>query len=94
MADQGIVLYAIHIGGSSIPDDLYGLSQPTGGEVFRADNPESLRTVFARIDDMKPVELEPVTATEVDAAWPVAVVGLAICALFQIASFGWRFTPW
>ena len=94
LAGQQIVLYAIHIGESNTPQDLYSLSLPTGGEVFRADNPTALRSVFERIDKMRPVQLEPVASTKVNASLPIAFAGLVLSGMLLMAAFGWRFMPW
>jgi Ca-activated chloride channel family protein len=94
LAEDLIVLYAIHIGGGPAPGDLYELSRPTKGQVFAADNPDALATVFGHIDRMQPVKLEPAAPQQVDAFGPFAVAGLVVLGLLQTALFGLRYTPW
>ena len=94
LAEDRIVLYAIHIGDGPPPGDLYELVRPTGGQVFAANNPESLATVFGHIDQMQPVKLKPAASQQVDAFGPFAWAGLAVLGLLQAALFGVRYTPW
>jgi Ca-activated chloride channel family protein len=94
LADDQIMLYAIHIGDGQAPADLYELVRPTGGQVFAANNPEALNTVFGHIDQMQPVKLKPSAPQQVDFFGPFAWAGLAVLGLLQSALFGLRYTPW
>jgi hypothetical protein len=94
LAVDQIVLYAIHIGDRGPPSDLFELARPTGGQVFAANNPEALHTVFGHIDQMQPVKSKPAAAHQVDAFGPFAWAGLAVLGLLQTALFGLRYTPW
>lgn len=91
---DGIVLYAIHIGGGPPPGEIVDLARLSGGEVFDAADPEGLKTVFARIDRMQQAKLEKTAADLVDDFLPTCLAGLVLTALSTLASFGWRYTPW
>ena len=81
-------------GDGSPPGDLYELSRPTGGQVFAANNPEALSTVFGHIDQMQPVELKPSAPHQVDAFGWLSYAGLIVLGLLQTTLFGLRYTPW
>jgi Ca-activated chloride channel homolog len=94
LAEDNIVLYAVHIGGAVAPQDLYELTRPTGGEVFAAQDTAALDSVFMRIDEMQPVELKPAAPQSVDYFEPFAIAGLSVLGCVVLASFGLRYTPW
>lgn len=94
LAEDGIVLYAIHVGDGPAPADLHQLTRPTGGRVFAAKHPQALKTVFEHIDRMQPVKLRPGGPQQVDAFGPLAIIGLIVLGLYQATLFGLRYTPW
>jgi len=94
LAGDNVVLYSIHIGDGSPPNELYQLTGPTGGEVFAVGNPEALQTVFQHIDSMRPARLKLKATRSVNAFGPFALAGLLILGLYGLAQFGWRYTPW
>ncbi len=59
LAEERIVLYAIHIGDEAVPGDLYDLCRPTGGQVFAAATPDAMTAVFDHIDHMQPAKMKP-----------------------------------
>ncbi len=92
-ADQ-VVLYAIHIGGTVAPADLYALTGPTGGQVFAAADPAALSRIFAHVDQMQPIQLKPSEPHQVVHYRPFAVAGLVLLGLQLVVSFGLRYSPW
>ncbi|MEY2726784.1 MAG: hypothetical protein RLZZ458_2651 [Planctomycetota bacterium] len=94
LKQAGIALFAIHIGESEIPAEISSMAQATGGEAFVSGDPNALTTVFARIDSMKPAEIEQVGIEYVDAVGPFCIAGLALSLLAVAAAFGLRYTPW
>lgn len=94
LAAQNITLYSIFIGDGQAPAQMYAVTQPTGGEVFAAGDPEGLRQVFAHIDRMQPVRMQPSAVQKVDNFRWFAVAGLAAAGLYQLALMGVRYTPW
>ncbi|MEN6449105.1 MAG: vWA domain-containing protein [Thermoguttaceae bacterium] len=94
LADNRIVLYAIHIGDDAVPNDLYELCRPTGGQVFVAATPATMAAVFDHIDHMQPAKLKPGAPQPVDYFRPFALVGLIGLGFYQLSLFGLRYTPW
>lgn len=94
MNQAGIVVYAIHIGGGGVPDEVVNVTGLTGGEVFQPGDTEGLKTVFQRIDEMQEAQLEKVSAETMDYYWPFSVAGLALLGLTALTFLGLRYTPW
>jgi len=94
MNQTGIVVYAIHIGGGTVPDEVVNVTGLTGGEVFQPGDAEGLKSVFQRIDDMQQAQLEKVSAETMDYYWPFSVAGLVLLGLTTVTLFGMRYTPW
>ena len=94
MNQSGIVVYAIHIGGGTVPDEVVNVTGLTGGEVFQPGDAEGLKAVFQRIDDMQQAQLEKVSAETMDYYWPLSIAGLVLQRLTTFTLFGLRYTPW
>lgn len=94
MNQSGIVVYAIHIGGGTVPDEVVNVTGLTGGEVFQPGDAEGLKSVFQRIDDMQQAQLEKVSAETMDYYWPFSIAGLVLVGLTTVTLFGMRYTPW
>ncbi len=65
-------------------DTLTGIAQQTGGQYFRARNPEDLARIYARLDELEPVaqDAETFRPTKALFYWPL---GLALIASFLLA---------
>jgi Ca-activated chloride channel family protein len=94
MKDSGITVFAIIIGMDRIQDEIITITHNSGGEAFLAGDPEALKAVFRRIDQMKQAPMEKKIADTLDDFQPFCVVGLALLALASLAAFGVRYTPW
>ena len=94
MNQAGIVVYAIHIGGGGVPDEVVNVTGLTGGEVFQPGDTEGLKTVFQRIDEMQEAQLEKVSAETMDYYWPFSLAGIALLGLTALTFLGLRYTPW
>ena len=94
MREDGITVYAIHIGGSAVPAPIVTITAATGGEVFNPGDPTALDTVFKRIDEMEKTRLEKGSAEYVDHFEPYCLVGLALLGLYLLFQLGLRHTPW
>jgi len=94
LAVAEVVLYAIHIGDGTAPQDLHDLANPSGGQVFAAADTAALTTVFAHIDRMQPIKLQPTASQRVYYCFPLAIAGLSLLGLAPCGSFGLRYTPW
>jgi Ca-activated chloride channel homolog len=94
LQDNGITLFAVHIGEGSSPDEVASIATITGGASFAAGDEIGLRRVFEKIDQMKTVRMEKTIADVHDHYWPYCVAGLTALGLFVLSSFGLRYTPW
>ncbi len=94
MRESGIVVYAIHIAQSELPDAVINVTALTGGAVFNPGDPGALKAVFRRIDEMQPTRLEKTSAESLDDFEPACWAGLSLLAVCLIAAFGVRYTPW
>jgi Ca-activated chloride channel family protein len=91
---NNIKVYDVHVAEGSPPDEVAVISSITGGEVFAAGDPASLKAVFAKIDEMQKAPLKRVTPDPVDFFQPFALAGLGIGGLYLLTLFGLRHTPW
>ena len=94
MNAEDIIIYAIHIGGGAVPDEVVNVTGLTGGEVFQPGDTAALSDVFRRIDEMQQADLEKVRAETKDSYGIFSLVGLALIGLIGLLSFGVRYTPW
>jgi Ca-activated chloride channel family protein len=94
MKAANIAIYSIHISDERVPDEIANVCGLTGGEVFDPEDPETLRTVFQRIDQMAKAPLEKSIAEMKDWFFPYCVAGLVLLGFCTLASFGLRYTPW
>ena len=91
---NNIKVYDVHVAEGSAPDEVAVIASMTGGEVFAAGDPASLKAVFAKIDEMQKAPLKRVTPDPVDFFQPFAIAGLGIGGLYLLTLFGLRHTPW
>ncbi|MCW1923038.1 VWA domain-containing protein [Luteolibacter arcticus] len=91
---NNIKVYDVHVAEGSPPDEVGVIASMTGGEVFAAGDPASLKAVFAKIDEMEKAPLKRVTPDPVDFFQPFALAGLGIGGLYLLTLFGLRHTPW
>jgi Ca-activated chloride channel family protein len=93
LKENNIAVYAVIIG-TSVQDEIVNITQLTGGEAFLAGDSAAMKSIFRRIDQMKPARVEKTIGHMLDdfTFWPV--VGLALVGLGAIALFGLRYTPW
>lgn len=94
LAEARVTLYAVHIGETSPPGQLYEVVRPTGGEVFGANDPAALRLIFEHIDRMEPARLEPSGSEPLAHYGPFALAGLVLLGLHLALGLGLRYTPW
>jgi Ca-activated chloride channel family protein len=66
---------------------LEGIAERTGGEFFRATDPESLRQIFGRIDELEKSEIEHQAFRRYRDLYPPVL--LAAAALLAVAAFVW-----
>ncbi|MBI1901020.1 MAG: VWA domain-containing protein [Planctomycetia bacterium] len=94
MKANNITVFAILIGTAPLQDEVINIAHATGGEAFQAGDPEALKQVFRRIDDMKQAPVEKTIADLRDQFAPWCVAGLAVLAVSVASAFGLRYTPW
>lgn len=94
LKENRIVLYAIHISETEIPDSIVNISAMTGGGAYAPDDLAGLKTIFDQIDSMEQADMERIAADAVDFYRPFALVGLSLVGLSLLCSYGLRFTPW
>jgi Ca-activated chloride channel family protein len=94
LKDANIVVYSIHISDSNAPDAIANITGLTGGEVFNPGDPEALKSVFKRIDQMQETKLEKTLAESMDWFGPFCIAGLILLGVAALALFGLRYTPW
>jgi Ca-activated chloride channel family protein len=94
LSAEGIAVFAIIVGGHEPQDEVYTICRQTGGEAFRADDPEALPAVFRKIDTLKQARITPTIAETVDYYEPFALAGAALLLAGTLALYGLRYTPW
>jgi Ca-activated chloride channel family protein len=94
MKDSDITVFAIIIGMDRIQDEIITITSSTGGEAFEAGDPEALKAVFKRIDQMKLAPMEKKLADSMDWFTPFCIAGLVLAGLAALFALGVRYTPW
>jgi Ca-activated chloride channel family protein len=89
-----VVLYAVHIAETEVPEPIVNLTALTGGEVFAPDDRAGLSRVFQRIDEMHKTRVEKVRSESLDYYEPYCRAGLVLAALALLAALAARYTPW
>jgi Ca-activated chloride channel homolog len=91
---ERITVFCVIIGYDRIQDEIVEITHGTGGDAFTVDDPEGLRTVFAKIDKMKQARVEKTIAEPMDNYQPFALAGLILLGLELCCLFGLRYVPW
>ncbi|MCI0638856.1 MAG: VWA domain-containing protein [Gemmataceae bacterium] len=94
LKDNNIVVYHIHISDVRIPDSMINITSITGGEVFNPGDPEALKEVFKKIDQMQKTKVEKTIGDTLDDFWLYCVIGLSLAGTLLLSWFGARYTPW
>ncbi|MBK8097946.1 MAG: VWA domain-containing protein [Planctomycetes bacterium] len=89
-----ITVYAIHAAEGEVPGEVLNVCTITGGEAFQAEDPDGLRAVFARIDQMQQTRIEKVTAETQDWFQPWCVIAASLLLASLLCRFSLRYTPW
>jgi Ca-activated chloride channel homolog len=92
--DQNITVFCVIVGYHQIQDGIIAVTRGTGGDAFTVDDPEALKVVFTKIDQMKQAKVEKTIAEPMDFFGPYVIVGLVLLGLALLALFGLRYTPW
>jgi Ca-activated chloride channel family protein len=94
LAEDGIVVYHVHIDESDVPPDVEDLVETTGGEAFAASDSGRLEAIFRHIDRMKPARFEPAGTVPLDEFRPFALAAIGLVSLHVIGLCFVRYTPW
>jgi Ca-activated chloride channel family protein len=94
LADNGVVLFAVHIGGGQVPPEVSSIANITGGATFSPGDEQALAAVFRRIDQMQVTRMSRSYAELLDFFWPFAISGLSLLSAIVLSAFGLRYTPW
>lgn len=94
LADDGIVVYAVHIAESEPPAQIVNITSITSGEVFNPGDRAALARVFSHIDQMQQAKIEKVRTQAVDDFAPWCKLGLILLSVTVLAGFGLRYSPW
>ena len=94
LIEDGITVYAVHVAGTSPPNEIVDITSMTGGHVFSPGDVAGLDAVFQRIDEMQLTRIEKVASEAIDDYPPWALASLGLLAGSLLAAFGLRYTPW
>lgn len=94
LAAEQVSVFCIIVGGFEPQAEIVNICRLTGGEAFRADDPDALPATFKRIDTLKQAKLTPTMVETVDYYEPFALAGAALAAVSALALLGLRYTPW
>lgn len=94
LRDNHITVFAIHVAGGSPPDEIGVIASMTGGEVFAAQDANSLQGVFSRINAMAKTRVEKQAADMADAFRGFSMAGIGVLVTWALCLFGFRYTPW
>ncbi len=89
-----VVVYTLQVAETTLPNEIVRIAVGSGGEAFKAEDPEGLKRVFASIDSMQKTRLEKKQAEAVDAFRPFCFAGLGLLVVGIAALYGLRATPW
>jgi Ca-activated chloride channel homolog len=91
---HNITVCSIVVGYHTLQDAIVNISRSTGGDAFLADDPEALKFVFHKIDQLKQARVEKSIAEPMDDYRPYCVAGMVLVALASVFQYGLRYTPW
>ncbi len=93
LREARVTVFAIVIG-IPIQDEIRTITRGTGGEAFAVGDPEALRTVFRRVDEMNQAPMERKLTDSRDDSRPWCLVGLVLLGLSSACALGLRYAPW
>jgi len=94
LRDAGIIVHAVYINSFLPTGSFYDVVQGTGGQVFPAKDPATLKKVFKEIDALQKVKMKAQRPLSRDDFFLFALIGIIATGLRIIASFKLRYTPW
>lgn len=94
LKSKRIIVHSISVRTQTPLEGMKRVSQITGGQMFEAGDSAAFREVFRQIDQLQRAKLVSAQTQWLEYFRPIALVGLALLILQQLAAFGLRFTPW
>jgi Ca-activated chloride channel family protein len=94
LREAGITLFYVHVGSDDMTPELTDICLESGGQAFVTRDAQSLKSVFAHIDRMKPAEFAPAGTVPMDHFWPFALAALCALGVHMVGLLGVRYTPW
>ena len=91
---NNVTMFGVIVAEGDPQSEMYSICRQSGGEAFKADDPDILKAVFAKIDTLKPAKLSPSMPEAIDYYEPFAVSGLGLLLAYLMCLFGLRYTPW
>lgn len=91
---ERITVFGIIVGGFDPQEEMVNICRNTGGDAYRADDPDALPSIFKKIDQMKPATVKPTIVDTVDYFEPFAWLGGVLTAVWLLTLLGLRYTPW
>jgi len=91
---SSIAVFAVIIGMKNAQDEIVNITQLTGGEAFLAGDADAMKTIFRRIDQMKPTRLQKSIGETLDDFRLWSIIALALVGMSTTALLGLRYTPW
>jgi Ca-activated chloride channel family protein len=94
LKENNITVYGIHVAEGAPPAEVSVIASVTGGQMFAAGDPNALKEVFRRIDEMQQAPIKRLTPDPIDFFKPYTIAGLSLSGLWLLSLFGLRYTPW
>lgn len=91
---NNIMVCTIVVGYHTLQDSIVNISRGTGGDAFLADDPEGLKFIFHKIDQLKQARMEKSIAEPMDNYRPFCIAGMVLVLCASVFQYGLRYTPW
>jgi Ca-activated chloride channel family protein len=89
-----VTVFGVIVGYHQIQDGMVSVTRGTGGDAFTVDDPDALKVVFHKIDQMRQANVEKTIAEPMDNYRPFAIAGMILLGLGNLCLFGLRYVPW
>ena len=94
LKSAGVIVFGVIVGYHEIQDGMVHVTRGTGGDAFTVDDPEGLKVVFRKIDQMRQAKVEKTIAEPIDNYQPFALAGMIVLGLANFCLYGIRYVPW
>jgi Ca-activated chloride channel family protein len=94
LKEANVTLFCVIAAEFEPQPSMVNICRLTGGDAFRADDPDVLKAVFQKIDGMKQAKVTPTMVESIDYYEPFALAALALIVFGALALYELRYTPW